>query len=243
MHGDTQKDLSQTDIFGAGEDGYHTYRIPALVLSTQGTLLAFCEARRNSRADDGDIDLVLKRSLDNGATWEDMQIIWQDGENTIGNPCSVVDQDTDTIWLPFCRNNDRVFVTKSTDDGASWSTPAETTKDVKLPSWGWYATGPGHGIQLSTGRLLIPRNHILGPEDIEDSRDDTQHSHVIYSDDHGLSWKLGGTLGEGTNECEAVETCDGRVYLNMPECSRVVSSRQYAPVKKNNCHRGVFDVL
>ena len=102
MHGDTKKDLSQTDIFKAGEDGYHTYRIPALVVSTQGTLLAFCEARRNSAADDGDIDLALKRSFDNGATWEEMQIIWQDGENTIGNPCPVVDRDTGTIWLPFC---------------------------------------------------------------------------------------------------------------------------------------------
>jgi len=210
--GTTNKQLRQTDIFIAGQDGYHTYRIPALVVSKRGTILAFCEGRKYSTADDGEIDLVLKRSLDNGTTWQEMQLIWHDGDNTIGNPCPVVDQDTGTIWLPFCRNNDRVFVTNSTDDGVSWATPVEITEDVKLPSWGWYATGPGHGIQLSTGRLLILCNH--GPEDIWDSRDD-QHSHVIYSDDHGLSWKLGGVLAELTDECEAVETSDGRVYLNM----------------------------
>ena len=198
--------IRQTDIFVAGTDGYHTYRIPALVVSKQGTLLALCEGRRYGAADDGKIDLVLKRSFDNGATWEDMQVIWQDGENTIGNPCPVVDRETGTIWLPFCRNNERVFVTKSADDGASWATPVEITEDVIRPSWGWYATGPGHGIQLSTGRLVVPCDH---------AEAGVFRSHVIYGDDHGDSWQLGGLLDEGTDECEAVETSQGRVYLNM----------------------------
>jgi len=202
----------ETDIFVSGQGGYHTYRIPAIVVSQAGTILAFCEGRKHSSSDSGDIDLLLRRSFDNGRTWQPKQVIWDNGEDTIGNPCPVVDQSTGTIWLPFCRNNDRVYVTRSIDDGNNWSTPVDITSGLKLPSWDWYATGPGHGIQLSTGRLLIPCDH--GPEDIWDSRD-AQYSHVIYSDDHGLSWKLGGILSETTDECEAVETFEGHIYLNM----------------------------
>ncbi|MBN2311811.1 MAG: exo-alpha-sialidase, partial [Candidatus Hydrogenedentes bacterium] len=171
----------QAPLFVAGQDGYHTYRIPAILVSKKGTILAFCEGRKNSGADHGDIDLVLKRSFDNGATWGPMQKVWDDGENTIGNPCPVVDQSTGTIWLPFCWNNDRVFVTRSDDDGATWAEPVEITDSVKPDSWGWYATGPVHGIQLASGRLLIPCDHRVKGVEINTS-------HVIYSDDHGATW-------------------------------------------------------
>jgi sialidase-1 len=200
---------TQTDIFVSGRDGYHTYRIPAIIIMTKGTLLAFCEGRKTSRSDHGDIDLLVKRSLNVGKTWTKQQIVHDDSDHTIGNPCPVVDQQTGTIWLPFCRNNDRVFVTKSTDDGASWSKPIEITRDVKPPDWTWYATGPGHGIQLRSGRLLIPCDHR------ERAKGGTMFSHVFYSDDHGATWKLGGSLGENTDECMAVECEDGSVYLNM----------------------------
>jgi sialidase-1 len=120
----------------------------------------------------------------------------------------VVDQSTGIIWLPFCWNNDRVFVTKSDDDGATWATPVEITADVKPQNWSWYATGPVHGVQLSSGRLLIPCDHrVIGEE--------RNRSHVVYSDDHGATWRLGGVLDERTDECVAVETTDGSVYLNM----------------------------
>ncbi|MFQ6096856.1 MAG: exo-alpha-sialidase [Armatimonadota bacterium] len=203
-----QKDApTQTDVFVSGTDGYHTYRIPALVATTKGTLLAICEGRRNSAADHGDIDLVLKRSLDLGQHWEAMQVIHgEPGDVTIGNPCPVVDGDTGTIWLAFCRNNDWVFVTKSEDDGATWSAPVEITEAVKPAAWGWYATGPGHGIQLESGRLLIPCDHRESGE---------MHSHVFFSEDHGRSWRLGGVLGPRTDECEAAQTDDGSVYLNI----------------------------
>jgi len=200
----------QQPLFEAGKDGCHTYRIPALVRTTKGTLLAICEGRRKSRADHGDIDLVMKRSFDDGATWAPMQVIHDDDDHTIGNPCPVVDASTGTIWLPFCRDNDRVFVTHSEDDGATWAEPREITADVKKPAWKWYATGPTHGIQLRSARLLIPcdhRDHSV--------QGDPLHSHVIYSDDHGATWKLGGVLEDKTNECVAVETADGSVYMNM----------------------------
>ncbi len=214
----------QQAVFVSGKDGYHTYRIPAIVLTKQGTVLAFCEGRKNSGSDYGDIDLVLKRSFDGGKTWGPMQTVVDDGPNTAGNPAPVVDQSTGTIWMPFCKNlGDKgerfikegkaprtVWVTHSTDDGATWSEPVEITQTTKLDHWRWYATGPCHGIQLKTGRLLIPcdySDHGYGGHPF--------CSHVIYSDDHGATWKIGGLLTDGVNECTAVETTDGQVYLNM----------------------------
>ncbi len=85
--------FTQIDVFRSDTDGYHTYRIPAIIVSKEGTVLAFCEGRKKGRSDTGDIDLVLKRSFDNGRTWQPMKIIWDDGENVCGNPCPVVDRE------------------------------------------------------------------------------------------------------------------------------------------------------
>jgi sialidase-1 len=208
--------LRQVDVFSSGTEGYHTYRIPGIVLTSEGTLLAFCEGRKTGRGDHGDLDLVLRRSSDGGKTWEPMQLVYEEGgtaQITIGNPCPVVDRTTGTVWLPFCRNNDRVFITKSTDDGRTWAQPVEITGHVKRPGWDWYATGPGHGIQLKSGRLLIPC-------DCGDSKgwgdwDKKGRSLVFYSDDHGGSWQLGGVTDAGMNECEVVELADGSLLLSM----------------------------
>ena len=86
-------------LFVSGQEGYHTYRIPALVVTTQGTVLAFCEGRKHSGGDAGDIDLLVKRSTDHGKTWSPQQLIWNDAGNTCGNPCAVVDEPTGTVWL------------------------------------------------------------------------------------------------------------------------------------------------
>lgn len=207
----------QVDVFISGQDGYHTYRIPALIVTPNGTLLAFCEGRKNSPADHGDIDLMLKRSTDGGRTWSAMQLVYEEGggaEITIGNPCPVVDDETGTIWLAFCRDNRDVLITKSTDDGLTWSKPLEITKWVKKPEWQWYATGPGVGIQLRhgrhKGRLIIPCDH---SEIVNGKR--VQFSHIFYSDDHGRTWMLGGTVAPHTDECQVVELSDGTLMLNM----------------------------
>ncbi len=205
----------QVDVYTSGTEGYHTYRIPGIVLTKTGTLLAFCEGRKTGSGDQGDIDLVLRRSTDGGKTWGPMQLVHEEGGTakvTIGNPCPVVDRQTGTIWLPFCRNNDRVFVTRSTDDGKTWAAPSEITASVKPPGWAWYATGPGHGIQLVSGRLLVPCDHSVGGEPGWDKQG---FSHVFYSDDHGATWKLGGSTEMKMDECEAVELADGSVLLSM----------------------------
>lgn len=232
-----------TPIFTGGQNGYHTYRIPALAVTNRGnTVLAFCEGRKKGTGDTGNIDLLLKRSTDHGKSWSQQQVIWDDQTNTCGNPCVVVDRDTGTIWLfsTWNRGDDhereiiagtskdtrRIFVMKSTDDGVTWSPPRQITTDVKAPSWTWYATGPGSGIQIlhgpHEGRLVIPCDHIEAG---------TKHyySHVIYSDDHGATWKLGGTTPRHqVNECEVVELSGGRLMLNMRNYDRTKKNRQVA---------------
>ncbi len=215
-----EKELSKTVIYESGKHGYHTYRIPALVVTSKGTLLAFCEGRKIGRSDHGDIDLMLRRSSDSGRTWDQQRIVYEEGRTekiTIGNPCVVVDEETGVVWLAFCRDNDRVFMTHSLDEGKSWARPEEITEKVKEPEWGWYATGPGHGIQLKhskyKGRLVLPC-------DCGDSKgwgdwDKKGRSLVIYSDDHGQSWTRGGITEKSMNECEVVELADGSLLLSM----------------------------
>ncbi len=125
-------------VFISGTDGYHTFRIPSVIATPKGSLLASCEGRKSNRRDHGDLDLVMKRSTDAGKTWGPLEIIYEEGGDTkitIGNPCPVIDESTGRIWMPFCRNNDDVLVTFSNDDGQTWSKPVEITNDVKKPEW------------------------------------------------------------------------------------------------------------
>lgn len=219
--------MFKQDLFAAGMDGYHTYRIPSLLVTQAGTVLAFCEARKNGPGDAGDIDIVLRRSTDDGVTWEAMRKIADDGANTVGNPCPVQDRETGRIWLLLCSNAEegdereilagkawrRVLVMWSDDDGLTWSGPRDITADVKKPDWTWYATGPCHAVQLSSGRILVPCNHAAYQAERGTSGPYT--SHVIYSDDHGETWQIGGLVGSRTNECALAELKDGSVYINM----------------------------
>jgi len=217
-------EFSQVEVFRSGQDGYHTYRIPALIETKRGTLLAFCEGRRSAGGDSGDIDLLLKRSRDGGRTWSSTQVVADLGEDTIGNPAPVVDRKTGDIVLLLTRNPGKVterqmvdgtgagtrtvWLARSSDDGASWTAATEITESVKAADWTWYATGPGNGIQLRDGRMVVACDHMVAGSK-------AKHSHVIVSDDGGRTWTLGGSAGEETNESAVVELRDRSLLLNM----------------------------
>jgi len=227
-------------LFESGTYGYSSFRIPAIVTTKSGRLLAFAEGRKKSSSDTGDIDLVLKRSDDNGKTWSDLSVILDDGDNVCGNPAPVVDKATGTIWLlstwnlgsdheseiirQTSQDTRRIWVLCSHDNGLTWSKPEEITNSVKLKNWTWYATGPCHGIQIEKGdykgRLVIPCDHI-------EALTNKYFSHVIYSDDHGKTWNLGGTTPQDqVNECTVAELSNGKMMLNMRNYDRTQKTRK-----------------
>ncbi len=209
------------DLFISGREGYHTFRIPALAVAPDGTVLAFCEARRHTGRDDDQIDILLRRSSDGGRTWGSRQLVVSDGDRTCGNPCPVVDRASGEVLLPFCKDNQEVFVTRSGDGGVTWSDPVEITGQVKAPSWSYLGTGPGHGIQLQSGRLLVPSwvDESPGPATWRNPPPGwgkVQSSIVFLSDDGGRSWRPGSKLThDASDECEAVETAGGSVYMTL----------------------------
>ena len=237
----------QSVPFRAGADGYGTFRIPAVVTTRLGTLIAFAEGRRTGPGDTGDIDLTTKRSSDGGCTWSPLQVVADSGANTSGNPAPVVDPDTGRIVLLSTYNagdvteaqimrgevtaeqSRRVFVQHSDDDGRTWSPPREITSEAKLANWRWYATGPVHGIALRdrehAGRLVIPANHsIAPPAGSPDTGAEAKYygGHLLYSDDGGATWHIGSVDDNpngyvNVNETTLAELPDGRLYLNTRE--------------------------
>lgn len=223
--------------FTSGQEGYASYRIPAVVATRSGTVLAFCEGRVDSASDHGHIDIVLKRSPDGGRTWGPLTVAADNGAQLAGNPAPVV-LDTGRILLVYVRASAtasekdillgkvsaaagrRVWVRHSDDDGVTWSSSVEITAQVKKPDWRWYATTPGHAVQLSTGRVVVAANHTVPPTG-EDLGNEPRYNsgHCLLSDDRGTTWRIG-YLDENTNgyinvnETTAAELPDGRVYFN-----------------------------
>ncbi|CAN0456884.1 unnamed protein product, partial [Hapterophycus canaliculatus] len=209
-------------VFQSGQDGYKCYRIPSVIKTNKGTLLAFAEGRVNGPGDAGDIDLVMKRSTDHGKTWSKLTVV-RDIEKTAGNPCPVVDRETGRIVLVFCemdssehhimqgKSNRRVFTCYSDNDGTDWSEPVNITDAANPRSeYNWMASGPGVGIQIQhghhTGRMVIP---------FANSIDHDYGVHTIYSDDRGQTWHISELIPGGCNESQLVEISNGRLLLNM----------------------------
>ncbi|WP_238012908.1 sialidase family protein [Dactylosporangium sp. AC04546] len=228
--------------YRAGTDGYSAFRIPAVVQARGGTLLAFAEGRKGGLSDAGDIDLVLKRSTDGGCTWGPLQMVYDSGPNTSGNPAPVVTATGRVVLLSTYNagtateaqimrgevtpeQSRRVFVQHSDDEGRTWSTPTELTASAKQPTWRWYATGPGHALRLRTGRLVVPANHSSAPPaGSTDAGTEAKYygAHSLLSDDGGETWRIGFVDGVydgylNSNESTAAELPDGRVYFNTRE--------------------------
>jgi sialidase-1 len=180
------------NLFGSG------YRIPALIALPGDIMLAFCESRAETMSDRGDIDIVMRRSVDGGDTWGSVQVLQDRGVHTVHNPCPLFDNLTQTLFLPFCVDYERIFIMNSTDLGVTWSEPEEITND--LGGTGLYcATGPGNGIQMKNGRLIIPS--------------DIGGACVAFSDDNGTTWQKGGNVGNG-EEPQVFESANGSLVIN-----------------------------
>ena len=222
--------LDQQVVFTAGVDGspayspYPSVRIPALAVTQQGTLLAFCEGRP-SGWDLGNVDIILKRSLDGGNSWLPTQCVRDDGSNTIDDPCPIVDRTTGEILLLHNRNDAaatedsimqgldqrEVWITKSANDGATWSTATQITSSVNPPNTAWQSVGPGGGIQLSSGRLVVPctRTEIGVPF----TSSGAWRGYAAYSDDHGATWHYGADAVPDADENSMVELASGQVMM------------------------------
>ncbi len=219
--------LEQTDVFTSGRDGYTAYRIPAIEVAPDGSLLAFAEARKYGLGDPGyakqEIDLVLKRSTDAGRTWSEMKVIEHAGALwSAANPSTVVDRDTKRLWLCYLRGKpgrntytaragtDDVgtFLRSSDDNGLTWSEPVDLTavaRDGQDPKWRTSVVGPGGGIQARDGRLAFPV-----------WRFEPWGVFALVSDDHGRTWRRGSFVpGVSGDECQLVELTDGRWLLDI----------------------------
>jgi len=207
--------------------GYDTFRIPALLATAKGILLAFCEGRVASMADYGAIHVLCMRSTDGGKTWSAPAVVAREGEATMGNACPVEAADgsihllgnwnaageEESQILNGTAQPRRTWHCVSRDDGISWSEPEDITPSVREKGWTWYACGPCHGVRMANGRLLIPCNHgLLHPLPGANS---PYVPHVIFSDDNGASWQLGGEGGIDGNESTLAVLPDGGLYFNI----------------------------
>jgi sialidase-1 len=229
---------TKQDLFVSGEQGYALMRIPGIIATAKGTLLAYAEARKSASGDWGATDVVLRRSTDGGGTWSPLRVIsrvphgqtknqvalehkiGREGEITCNNPLAIADRDGSVHFI-YTVENERVFYLRSQDDGISFGEPTEITAVFEgyRPHYAWrvVAPGPGHGIQLRSGRLLGAFWMSTGTGG---------HGHrpsvvaTIYSDNGGRTWQRGeialrhGDTIVNPSETVLAELLDGRVLLN-----------------------------
>ncbi|WP_190190517.1 sialidase family protein [Streptomyces minutiscleroticus] len=229
-------------LFKASQDpGYACFRIPAVVRTADGTLLAFAEGRVHDCGDSGDIDIVLKRSTDGGRTWGPLQVVDEGGGDTHGNPAPVVDRETGRVLLAETYNTGRTdgrncaipcdrtpHLRHSDDDGRTWSQPRDLSDEIMPGHWNsWYATGPVHGIQLTRGRHAGRLVLTVNTETWDGTRISASHAALVVSDDGGDHWRVGatdswpmdedGTFRQKPSEMTLAERADGAILVSGRE--------------------------
>ena len=232
----------------SGDDGVESYRIPGLVTTNAGTLLGVYDVRHNNSADLQEyVEIGLSRSTDGGQTWEKMRIPMSFGEygglpkaqNGCGDPAILVDKQTGTIWIVAAwthgmgwnrawtnsmpgmdkEHTAQLVMVKSEDDGRTWSEPINVTEQMKDPSWYFFFQGPGRGITMDDGTLVFASQYI--------GKDKIPNAGIMYSKDHGKTWKVSKHARTNTTESQVAEIAPGILMLNMRDNrggSRAVST-------------------
>ena len=219
-----------------GQDGVHTYRIPGITTSNEGTLIAVYDNRNRGGGDlPGDIDVGMSRSTDGGCTWSPMRVIMDMGDDPewqfdgIGDPSVLTDRETGTVWVAATWSHGnrswrgsgpgmtpdetgQFMLVNSSDDGETWSEPINITSQVKVnPDWRFVLAGPGNGIMLRDGTLVFPAQ--FRGED-GPPVDGKPFSTIIYSHDRGESWQIGTGVKIDTTEAQIVQIADGSIMIN-----------------------------
>lgn len=236
--------FSLQPLYEAGSSGYYTYRIASMVATSKGTLLAFAAARKNRGGDWDPINIVMRRSTDYGKTWQPMQVVVEKGASTCDNATPITDYQTGEVHLLYQIDYAKCFYKKSTDDGLTWTEPVDITATIdefkKAYPWVVLAPGPGHGIQMTNGRLVVPfwlSDGSSHPPVIKENVIAFNHKPSIvvsvYSDDHGKTWKPGDVavpdnqISVIPNETSVIQLTDGRVLFNSrnesPNYRRIVT--------------------
>lgn len=236
--------VSMGDVFGRGEDGYPQVRIPAVVATPKGVVLAFAEGRQGD--DHSENDIVLKRSLDGGTTWQPLQVVAEMGGDSLNDPCAVVLPESGQVLLMYQRypkgyhtqkmgnieaaelgfdgpRNTQSFLIRSVDDGVTWSPPEDITRNLRRPD-AISVGSPGIGIQLKhgphKGRILFPLYEVMPPE----VHGGQYYNCAAISDDAGVTWRVGARIPEArlvgeADECQLVESDDGTVVMDARQTS------------------------
>ncbi|WP_316813269.1 sialidase family protein [Pedobacter heparinus] len=211
------------------DENVHTYRIPGMVTTDKGTLISVYDIRYDNDRDlPGNIDVGMSRSTDGGKTWDAMRNIMDMGgpadNSGSGDPSILFDPVTKTIWVSalWSKGNRSIagsgpglspeetgqfLVSSSKDDGLTWTKPYSITNQVKNPEWRLFFPGPGNGIAMTDGKIVFPAQYWDAAK--------MPHSTLIYSDDHGKSWRGAVGAKSNTTEAQLVETTPGTLMLNM----------------------------
>ncbi|MEM7374768.1 MAG: sialidase family protein [Bacteroidota bacterium] len=235
-------------LFEAGTNGYFTFRIASMVATKEGTLLAFAAAREGVGGDWDPINIVMRRSTDYGKNWEPLTVVVKDGKLPCDNAMPIVDYETGEVHMLYQIDYARCFYIKSTDDGKSWTKATEITHVIdqfkEIYPWRVLAPGPGHGIQMTNGRLVVPFWLSDGGSKEHGPNHRGHRPSIVvsvYSDDHGKSWKAGevavpdNDVSVIPNETSLIQLADGRVMFNSrnesPNYRRLVTYSQDGATK------------
>ena len=206
-----------TILFRQGDGGFHTYRIPGVVVTARGSVLAWCEARKFTAADRGEIEIHLRRSIDGGRSLDNARQVAHLGPRLARNPhmperkklknmggpdeqtvnnAIVIATRAGPVHLLYCIEYMRCFHVSSDDDGLTWSEPREITRAAdgfrRRIDWQAVAFGPGHGIELAGGRLVVPVWLADYRRADGTGRSLSHGSGTMVSDDGGATWQAGG---------------------------------------------------